>query len=293
MFSEHRAKEDLTPKKSTIAMNSDQKWILVTGASTGIGKACAELLIEKGFSVYAGVRSDVDIDYWSKQRSAVPLRLDVTSVVDVKRVETIIKEEGNGLFGLLNNAGIAVAGPLMDIPMDEFQKQFDVNLFGIHRITQALFPLILKENGRIVMMSSDSGFFATPFFGPYCSSKFALEGYSDSLRRELNLLGVDVVVVQPGRIKTPIWNKGELLLEKYQQSLLREKAVALGRHAIEKGLAEGLDPERVAIAVYKAFSVKKPRPRYIVASEAVKYKVIQHLSDRLVDGMIRRRLNAL
>lgn len=189
-------------------MLNDLRSILVTGANSGIGLATAQYLASQGFHVYAGARNIATLEGLYKNSNITPVKLDVTNKEDVASVKKIIDRKASGLFGLVNNAGITKAGPLMDVSVEDLREQFEVNLFGVHQITQALFPMLLQAKGRIVMMSSDSGFFATPFVGPYCSSKFALEGYADSLRREVILCGVKVILIEPGRIMTPIWNKG-------------------------------------------------------------------------------------
>ncbi|MFZ1980357.1 MAG: SDR family oxidoreductase, partial [Smithella sp.] len=195
-------------------MMNNKKSVLITGASSGIGFATAEYLAAQGFHVYAGARDLSTLEGLSKNLNITHVKLDVTNTADIIEVKRIMEEKDTGLFGLVNNAGIAKAGALMDVSVEDLRTQFEVNLFGVHQITQAMFPLLLKTKGRIVMMSSDSGFFATPFFGPYCSSKFALEGYSDSLRREITPYGMKVIIIEPGRITTPIWNKGEKNLNK-------------------------------------------------------------------------------
>ena len=155
-----------------------------------------------------------------------------------------------------------------------------MNFFGVHRITRAFLPMIMRSKGRIVMISSDSGFFATPFFGPYCASKFALEGYSDSLRRELLLCGAGVVIIQPGRVATPIWDKGEKFLGKFNASTFAEPARKIGEHAVRKGKSTGLPPMDIAVKVHEALTAKDPRLRYLVARNALKYLLVKILPAR-------------
>jgi short-subunit dehydrogenase len=270
-----------------------EKWILVTGASTGIGRATAEYIAQNGFHVYAGARKKQDLDGLAQIPNIIPLQLDVTKQSDIELALSEIKKRGTGLYGVVNNAGIAVAGPLMDIPVEEIEENFNVNVFGIHRVTKACFPLLLESKGRIVMMSSDSGFFATPFFGPYCSTKFAVEGYADSLRRELLLYDVKVVLVQPGRITTPIWDKGEHLMQKFQGSIFAKEAKGIGDYAIRKGKTAGMNPVEVGKVVYQALTVPKPKLRYLVANNKMKYRMVKILPATTVDNMIRKELAAL
>jgi len=271
----------------------NQRWVLVTGASTGIGRGTTEFLAGHGFGVYAGARKREDLAALGSVPQVVPLRLDVQRDGDVHAALSAITAAGTGLFGVINNAGIARAGPLMDVPVEDMIEQFDVNLFGVHRVTRAFLPLVIASRGRIVMMSSDSGFFATPFFGPYCASKFALEGYADSLRREMSLLGVTVVVVEPGRIATPIWNKGEALLVRGFSSSLAPLAVKVGRHAMESGKRKGLAPGEVGRVVHRILVAKRPKERYIVARERMEYRLLRILPARRVDALVARRLRRI
>ena len=226
----------------------------------------------------------------SKNSKITPVKLDVTNTADIIEVKRIIEEKGTGLFGLVNNAGIVKAGALMDVSVEDMRAQFEVNLFGVHQITQAMFPLLLKTKGRIVMMSSDSGFFATPFFGPYCSSKFALEGYSDSLRREITPYGVKVIIIEPGRITTPIWDKGEKNLNKYADSLFAVEAKAIGEYAIRKGKTTGLAPIEIAKTVYHVLMAANPKLRYIVAENKLEYQMIKILPASYVDKFAMKKV---
>ena len=193
-------------------------------------------------------------------------------------------------LGIINNAGIVSAGPLMDINTNDLIDQFNVNLIGIHRITSTFFPLILESKGRIIMISSNSGFFAAPFFGPYSASKFALEGYSDSLRRELLLYDVKVIIIQPGRINTAIWSKGEELLNKFKGSIFEKEAVVIGKHEIEKGKTDSLDPIEVAKIILKALIIKKPKNRYMIVPDMFRNKLLKILSSKRIDNILRKEL---
>ncbi len=267
--------------------------VLITGASTGIGRATAQYLSSKGFYIYAGFRNSKDLEALSKLDNIQPLQLDVTCSDEISSAVEMIKSKGTGLFSVINNAGIAKAGPLMDLPETDLREQFDVNLMGVHQVTKACFPLLLKSKGRIIMISSDSGFFATPFFGPYCSSKFALEGYSDSLRRELMLVGVKVIIIQPGRVSTPIWDKGEALFDSFKDSIFMNYAKKIGEHAIAKGKTTGLAPIEIARTIYLALTRKQPKIRYLIAPNPFKYRIIKLLSGKSVDRLIYKELSKL
>ncbi len=217
----------------------------------------------------------------------------MTSSEDIEEMKKFIESQGNGLYAVFNNAGIAVAGPLMDIDPEEIDNQFKVNVTGVHRVTRAVFPYLLESHGRISMMSSDSEFFATPFFGPYCASKHALGGYSDSLRRELLLYGVKVVKIQAGRVTTEIWDKGEGILEKYKDSMFAKEAGAIGKYAIHKGKTAGLDPIEVAKLIYKVLTLEKPKTSYLIAPSTLKYRIIKLLSEKKIDKMVQKELQEL
>ncbi len=252
-------------------MTNSNNYVLITGASSGIGRATVEFLASKEFYVYAGARKQEDIRELNKLGNVTALEIDVTKQDTIENAVKYIKNQKTGLNALINNAGIARAGPLMELPVKELYEQFDVNLFGIHRITRMVFPLLLESKGKIVMMSSDSGFFASPFFGPYCSSKFALEGYSDSLRRELIILGVKIVIIEPGRVNTSIWEKGEVLLNsllaRLKGSIFEKIAKEVGEYAIKKGKTESLDPIEIAKLIYKILNLKEPKTRYLTAPD--------------------------
>lgn len=271
-------------------MTNNRPSVLVTGASTGIGLAITQYLASRGMHVFAGARKQEALESLAKNSNVTPIPLDVTKAENIKQAKKIIEEKTAGLFALVNNAGIGNGGPLMDVSVEDLRAQFEVNLFGVHQITQAVFPLLLKAKGRIVMMSSDSGFFATPFFGPYCSSKFALEGYSDSLRREIIPYGVKVIIIEPGRITTPIWDKGEKYLNKYADSLFAVEAQAIGKYAIRKGKTAGLSPLEVAKTVYQVLTVPNPKLRYIVAENKFEYQMMKILPASYVDKLTLKKV---
>ena len=199
-------------------MTQVQPSAVVTGASTGIGAACAKRLVDEGWRVFAGVRKPADGERLKADLGAslIPVIIDVTDTASVKAAAKTVGAalDGQTLKGLVNNAGIAVAGPMLELPLEEFENQMDVNVTGIVRVTQAFGPLLgvdaslTGEPGRIVMMSSVAGEMGAPFLGPYAASKHAVEGISKSLRRELMLYGIEVVVIGPGAVATPIWSQG-------------------------------------------------------------------------------------
>lgn len=270
--------------------------VLVTGASTGIGYSISALLAREGFTVFAGVRNEADSAKLVALPGVAPLMLDVTDAEQIRDASHIVHESGKPLRGVVNNAGIAIPGPLEFLPVDELRRQFEVNFFGAVAVTQAFLPMLRKSKGRIVFISSVSGQIASAFVGAYSSSKFALEAAADVLRMELRGSGVSVSVVQPGNVDTPIWRKGrgqrDSLLERAPQA--REY---YGKHL--QALAElsaqqqrtGIDPDVVARVVLHALRSSKPRERYAVGQPAGwMRRIFTSLPERVRDRALMRRM---
>jgi NAD(P)-dependent dehydrogenase (short-subunit alcohol dehydrogenase family) len=272
------------------------KSVVVTGSSTGIGWGIAKVLIGKGFRVFGSVRKIEDGERLKKEFGAnfMPLTFDVTDAAAVAKGADQVAAAlgGEMLSGLVNNAGIAVAGPLLYVKIDEFRHQIEVNLTGQLIVTQAFAPLLgadrsrKGEPGRIVMISSVGGKNASPFVGPYNASKFGLEGLSESLRRELMLFGIDVIIVAPGSVATPIWDKAEKLdLAQYDNTpymkplaTVRDFMLGLGR--------KGFPPEKLGEAVYVALTAAKPKTRYQVSPQPILDFLQVALPKRLVDRVV-------
>jgi len=277
------------------------KSVVVTGASTGIGWGVSKVLIKKGFRVFGSVRKQADADRLQKEFGAnfTPLLFDVTDARAVgaaaEKVAGLLG--GEPLAGLVNNAGIAVSGPLLYIDVDEFRQQLEVNITGPLIVSQAFAPLLMAQKtqkaGRIVMISSVGGKNAFPFIGPYNASKFGLEGMSEALRRELQLFGIDVIVIAPGSVATPIWDKAEQVdVSRYantpyatQLNKFRDLMLTTGR--------KGLKPERLGQAVWKALTTAKPRTRYVVTPEKIQNFMVNNLPKRTVDRLIGGQLGLL
>jgi NAD(P)-dependent dehydrogenase (short-subunit alcohol dehydrogenase family) len=276
------------------------KGVLVTGASTGIGFACTETLANAGFLVFAAVRSERDAHRVSSLHGNVrPVLLDVTVAEQIAAAANAIRASGVPLWGVVNNAGIAVAGPLEYLPLDDFRKQFEVNLFGALAATQAMLPLLREHGGgRVVFMSSVSGQIAPPLIGPYAASKFALEALADSLRMELSPFGIRVSVVQPGNVRTPIWQKGreakDELVARVPPEAMKQygKAVEALVRATEREERTGIAPDVVADAVRRALSDRAPKARYAVGNPpAWQRRFAALLPERLRDKLILRNMN--
>lgn len=282
-------------------MNNGTRSVLVTGASTGIGWGCTKVLVSKGFHVFGSVRKQPDADRLSAEFGAgvTPLLFDVTDQSAVASAATAVRDRlaGKTLFGLVNNAGIANPGPLLHIDVDFFRNQLEVNVTGQLIVTQAFAPLLgaspetLSEKpGRIVMMSSVGGRVGMPFVGPYNTSKFALEGFSESLRRELMLYGVDVVIIAPGAIATPIWDKADALdLSAYEKTPYASIVNKVKAYMTDMG-RKGLPPERIGEAVHTALTHPKPKTRYIVTPDPLQNWLSNNMPKRMVDKTIAKQL---
>jgi NAD(P)-dependent dehydrogenase (short-subunit alcohol dehydrogenase family) len=276
------------------------KSVVVTGVSTGIGWGCVKVLIASGFRVFGSVRNEADGERLSKEFGAnfTPLIFDVTDAAAVARGARQVEAAlgGETLLGLVNNAGIAVVGPLLNLEIGEFEHQLAVNLAGPLVVTQAFAPLLgagqsrQGKPGRIVMISSVGGKNAMPFLGPYCASKFGLEGLSESLRRELIVFGVDVIVVAPGTVATPIWGKADAVdVTLFAHSVYAPAIARLKRYMISNG-KEGLPPERIGETVRTALTIARPKTRYTVTPNPLQNLMTLTLPKRFVDGVIARRL---
>ncbi|HMI80762.1 MAG TPA: SDR family oxidoreductase [Solirubrobacterales bacterium] len=250
--------------------------VLVTGASTGIGRAAALRLDASGWRVFAGVRREEDAASLRAAGSErlTPLILDVTVPEQIAAAAARIEaESGGGLDGLVNNAGVAVPGPLETVPLDDLRHQLEVNLVAYVAVTQALLPQVREAEGRIVFISSIGGRIAFPFGGPYHASKFATEAIGDVFRQELRPWGLKISLVEPGSIDTPIWERGqrkgeEIEAKSPRTSLLYGAAIEKFRKVIEDTAERGIAPEKVAKAIAHALEAKRPKSRYLVGLDA-------------------------
>ena len=275
--------------------------VLITGASTGIGEACARRLDSAGYRVFAGVRRAEDGERLRAGASPqlAPVIIDVADAASIERarVEVTGALGSAGLDALVNNAGIAVAGPLELLPIDALRTQFEVNVIGQVAVTQAFLPLLRRATGRVVFMGSIGGRFATPFLGPYSASKFALEAITDSLRVELAQWGIHVSIVEPGSIATPIWNKSaeaaETLRAQFNPADGADYGPALAamREAAAATARRGEPASRVADAVRHAIEASPPRTRYLVGRDArIRAWLVRIVPDRLRDRLVTRAL---
>lgn len=276
-----------------------KKSILITGTSTGIGRECALLLADKGFKIYAGVRNPLDFQKLKDLGNGriQPVMLDVCNDQDVAEVFRIISEDQDyPLFGLINNAGIGISGILEATPLDEFRRLFEVNLFGVHRVTRIMLPLIRRNKGRVINIGSSSSFFSGPALGPYAGSKFALRAYNDALRMEMKPFGVHVCFIAPGPVESAIWSKAREYKEKVRKNTGPELLetyrvfIAAGDKILDK--INPIPSIHVANAVFHGLTARKPRNVYLVGKNAKLAHFISLLpkswSDRLFINRLRK-----
>src|SRR5215207_1500446 len=269
--------------------------VLVTGASTGIGHATVLHLRELGFDPIAAVRKNEDAERLAAQ-GARTARIDVTDADQIAAARDALGDEP--LAGLVNNAGIAVAAPLEFLPIDRLRQQLEINLVGQAAVIQAFLPALRRARGRIVNLSSIGGRVGLPLVGAYNASKFGLEGLSDSLRRELRAQGVDVILIEPGGVKTPIWKKGERLADEMTEGMPPEAQQLYGRmiEALRTETAKieqerGIEPREVAEVIGRALTAPRPRARYLVGRDAkMRAPMAKILPDRVMDRLIGRAL---
>jgi NAD(P)-dependent dehydrogenase (short-subunit alcohol dehydrogenase family) len=277
--------------------------VVITGASTGIGWATAKLLLDRGFRVFGSVRKQADADRLKREFGAnfTALRFDVTNEAAVRGAAHQVRRalRGETLTGLVNNAGIAVPGPVFDLAADEFRRQMDVNIIGPIISTQAFGPLLGSDpslkgpKGRIVMISSVAGKNGNPLMSAYSASKHAVEGLSESLRRELMLFGIDVIIVAPGAVKTPIWAKAEEAdVSGYQNSPFFP-ALERIRKFMQQLSENGLPPEKIAERIFHALTAASPKVRYQITPDPMRHLITAVLPKRMVDRIIAKRLGIL
>jgi NAD(P)-dependent dehydrogenase (short-subunit alcohol dehydrogenase family) len=277
--------------------------VVITGASTGIGWATAKLLLDRGFRVFGSVRKQADADRLGSEFGAnfTSLLFDVTDEAAVLAAARQVRAALNGetLLGLVNNAGIAVAGPVLELAADAFRRQMDVNVIGPIISTQAFGPLLGSDpslkgpRGRIVMISSVAGKNGNPLSSAYSASKHAIEGLSESLRREMMLFGIDVIIVAPGAVKTPIWGKAEEVdISVYKNSPFFPALERIRKYMMQLG-ETGLPAEKIAETIAAALTSAHPKVRYQVTPDPMRHLMTAILPKRMLDRIIAKRLGLM
>jgi NAD(P)-dependent dehydrogenase (short-subunit alcohol dehydrogenase family) len=283
-------------------MGTDSRSVLITGASTGIGEACAQRLARNGWRVFAGVRKTVDGERLatavSGSGSLQPVTLDVTDEhgVDAALAE-VAEATGGGLQAVVNNAGVGYGGPVEYLSLDQWRQQFEVNVIGQLAVTRAALPLLRRvgPGARIVFIGSIGGRVVSPLFGPYSASKFAIEAIAEALRHELHPSYIKVSVVEPGAIRTEIWGKALAKADELEQELPAEGveryrwAIKSTREGFERAQKTGLPADAVAEVVERALTVPRPHPRYLVGRDAkIMGTLVRLLPDTTRDALVRR-----
>jgi NAD(P)-dependent dehydrogenase (short-subunit alcohol dehydrogenase family) len=275
--------------------------VAITGASTGIGRAAVAKAVRQGAHVFPSVRKQSDAQGLKSEfgEAVTPLIFDVADETAVRAGAAQVAQAlgDRRLFGLVNNAGIAVPGPLLHLDTDELRRQFEINFFGAHNVTRAFADLLGADParsgkpGRIIMISSVGGQNGAPFVGPYAASKFAMEGYSQSLRRELMLYGIDVIVIGPGAIATPIWDKAEQGdLKRFSNTPYGPMLQGVADYMMKQG-REGLPPSAVGDLIWHCLTDPNPKARYHILRRPFMDRTLPRLMNpRAVDKIIARRL---
>ncbi|WP_413294059.1 SDR family oxidoreductase [Bdellovibrio sp. HCB185ZH] len=277
------------------------KQVLITGASTGIGFDLTRTLCEKGYKVWAGVRKPESLDRLIQDFSEklTVLKLDVTNSQDIEQAYKTVLAEMNPRQELIlvNNAGIAYGGPIEGLPLEEWRKVFDVNLFGMVEMTRTFLPLIRQTKGRVINMGSISGRVAAPFLGPYTTSKFAVRAFTDSLRRETSSFGVHVSLIEAGPIRTEIWSKSIDASDEIAKKLSPEIRETYGpmlaalREGVLATSKDAVPAQNVTMAILHAIQSRLPRVNYMVGKNIkLQAGLMRFMSTRMMDRVIRKSL---
>lgn len=272
---------------------TSRKHVLITGVSTGIGYDAAHYLIENGFQVFGSVRQQADADRVKASLGDhfTPLLFDVTDGAAITSAVSEVKAAvgANGLYALVNNSGISGSGPLMHVPVDEVRQMFEVNVFGLLAVTQAFLPLLGARKdcphppGRIVNISSISGGLVFPFVGAYGGSKHAVEALTDGLRRELDMFGIKVIGIEPGNIRTPIWEKASDPDARYAQTAYAAHLADMPERLAEMG-RKGSPVELVSRTIHKAITSSRPKTRYPLTPL---WRLSRICGDRVLDRLTK------
>jgi NAD(P)-dependent dehydrogenase (short-subunit alcohol dehydrogenase family) len=275
------------PATALAADTTDQKAVLVTGASSGLGRVMAETMAAQGYFVYAGARKDKDIEELNKIENVQAVRLDVNKPEQIEAAVQTIKQAGRGLYGLVNNAGVVVLKPLIEIDEEDFHFQMNVNIYGVYRVTRAFAPLIIDSKGRITIIGSIAGTLSSATWGPYSMTKHAMEAYADALKDEMKKFDVQVSLVEPGTYKSKITQSALDRMEQRNQSLENSQFQAEMTESVNWLAAfeeQSGDPAEVAEVVMHALFDDSPKSRYlIVPNQEQAHWTINRAMERLVE----------
>lgn len=264
-----------------------QKAVLVTGASSGLGRVMAEAMAAKGYFVYAGARKDADLAELDAIENIQAVRLDVNQQDQIDAAVKTIREAGRGLYGLVNNAGVAVLSPLIETDEEDFHYQMNANIYGVYRITKAFAPLIIESKGRISVIGSISGTLSEATWGPYSMTKHAMEAFADALADEMKQFDVSVSLIQPGAYRSNIGKSALERMERQNQSAADsqfEKQMNEGINWLNRFEKDHGDPAEVAEVVMKSLFDDRPKPRYlIVPNQEQAYWTINRAIERMVE----------
>jgi len=252
--------------KASYSQETEQKAILITGATTGIGRNLAETLAADGHFVYAGARKQSDMDALNAIDNIMAVRLDVTKQDEIDAAVELVRKEGRGLYGLINNAGVAVLAPMIEVDEGDMQFQMDVNMFGPYRVTKAFAPLIIESKGRISTTSSISGILSGSMAGPYSMSKHAVEAFTDSLAEEMRKFEVEVSAVEPGNYNSVIVDtmrrREKSLGRGFDGSLYKDEQIQLLEYPSDRSVFK--EPDEVSAAFIHFLFDDNPKRRYLV-----------------------------
>lgn len=275
-----------------------QEMVVVTGTSSGIGRATAEKLAADGFHVLAGVRCQEDADK-IKQKNIEPVILDVTAIDTLRALAERVEQDplGRPLRAVVNNAGIAVNAPLEMVPLDEFRRQIEVSVIGQVAVIQELTPALLNSGGRVVNIGSVGGKISMPGFGIYSAAKYAMEAINDSLRREMSSFGLKVIMITPGGVSTSLSEKGVTTADRLSKLMTpdqhrrHDRLFDAVKAQAESWATDGIPPKKVAEVVSRAIHESKPRTRYTVGRDsALLTRLVRILPDKLLDRMLRSQM---
>lgn len=277
-------------KRSKEDQDQDRKprgFIVITGCDTGIGKRLAGILIQKGYMV---IQSYLDQNPFENESNVYAKKMDLRKPEDVDGFCQYVKKiciDGNRLEAVIINAGVALGGPIENLPMSVYRECFQINFFGAVEIIQSLIPELIISKGKIIVNGSMAGRVAMPFLSPYVSTKFALEGFYDSLRREMNPFGIKTVLLEPSAVATPIWNKAKEQDISFADKKYLKSLYAFRDNFIEGG-NQGMEAKLAALKIAELLGKKNPKPRYVIAKNMLTSNLLLHVPSFVIDKAVSK-----